>query len=123
MKDLSNLHEPQAVAGISADTRASGFSMASEPLMGSLLRTLAASKPSSRFLEPGSGTGLATAWLLDGMDAASSLTSVDNDESVQSILKKHLGNETRLTIVCSDGDEFIHYDSLVFNITIIPELY
>jgi len=93
MNDLANLREPEVIAAIWADTRASGFKMASEPLTCSLLRTLAASKPSARFLELGSGTGLSTAWLLDGMDARSRLTTVDNDKSLLSILKKHLGGD------------------------------
>jgi predicted O-methyltransferase YrrM len=58
--------------------------MASEPRTGSLLRTLAAAKPKGRFLELGTGTGIATAWLPAGMDAGSMLTTVDTDASVQS---------------------------------------
>jgi predicted O-methyltransferase YrrM len=107
MNDLANLREPEVIAAIWADTRASGFNMASEPRTCSLLRTLAASKPSARFLELGSGTGLSTAWLLDGMDARSRLTTVDNDKSLLSILKKHLGGDPRLTVVCADGDDFL----------------
>lgn len=107
MNDLSNLNEPQILHAIWADTRASGFTMASEPLTCSLLRTLAASKPSARFLELGSGTGLSTAWLLDGMDSESHLTTVDNDEALLSILKRHLGADSRLSVVCADGDEFL----------------
>lgn len=107
MNDLANLYEPEITAAIWADTRASGFNMASEPLTCSLLRTLAVSKPSARFLELGSGTGLSTAWLLDGMDSRSCLTTVDNDEGLLSILKKHLGNDPRLTVICADGDDFL----------------
>jgi|SRR4051794_23136483 predicted O-methyltransferase YrrM len=107
MNDLAHLREPEVIAAIWADTRASGFNMASEPLTCSLLRTLAASKPSARFLELGSGTGLSTAWLLDGMDSRSSLTTVDNDENLLSILKKHLGSDPRLTVECADGDDFL----------------
>src|SRR5688572_4419138 len=107
MNDLSNLREPIALAAIWADTRALGFTMPSEPLAGSFLCTLAATKPAGRFLELGSGTGLATAWLLEGMDADSCLTTVDYDGSLLSVLKKHLGNDSRLTVVCADGDEFI----------------
>ena len=107
MNDHSNLNEPQALPAIWADTRASCFTMAPEPLTGSLLRTLAASKPSARFLELGSGTGLSTAWLLDGMDAGSQLTTVDNDEALLSILKRHLGTDPRLSVVCADGDEYL----------------
>ncbi len=108
MLDISNLNEPTSLDGIWADTRALGFTMASEPLGCSLLRTLAASKPSARFLELGSGTGLSTAWLLDGMDAQSSLTTVDNDEKLLSVLRHRLGSDPRLTVVCADGDEFLH---------------
>jgi predicted O-methyltransferase YrrM len=107
MNDLSNIEEPQSVQAIWADTRAVGFTMASEPLTCSLLRTLAASMPGARFLELGSGTGLSTAWLLDGMDANSRLTTVDNDEGLLSIVRKHLGQDPRLEIVCADGDEFL----------------
>ena len=82
--------------------------MASEPLTCSLLRTLAASKPNGRFLELGSGTGLSTAWLLDGMDSNSHLTTVDNDEALLSVLRKNLGHDPRLKVVCSDGDDFLY---------------
>jgi hypothetical protein len=58
MDDFFKLNEPKVLPAIWFDTRASGFTMASEPLTCSLLRTLAASKPSARFLELGSGTGL-----------------------------------------------------------------
>ncbi len=107
MNDLSNLNEPKSIQAIWADTRAAGFKMASEPLTCSLLRTLATSKPGGRFLELGSGTGLSTAWLLDGMDSKSRLTTVDNDESLLSVLRKNLGEDPRLTVVCADGDEFL----------------
>lgn len=107
MDDFFKLNEPSALSDIWADTRASGFTMASEPLTCSLLRTLAATKSSARFLELGSGTGLSTAWLLDGMDARSHLTTVDNDEALLSILKRHLGADSRLSVVCADGDEFL----------------
>lgn len=107
MNDLHNLNEPQSIPAIWADTRAAGFAMASEPLTCSLIRTLAASKPSARFLELGSGTGLSTAWLLDGMDPVSHLITVDNDEALLSILKRNLGADPRLKVVCSDGDEFL----------------
>ena len=107
MNDLSNLNEPKIVDAIWADTRESGFSMASDPLTCSLLRTLAALKPSGRFLELGSGTGLSTAWILDGMDAKSQLITVDCDENLLSILRKHLGTDPRLSAICADGDEFL----------------
>ena len=107
MDDFTALNEPQQLLAIWADTRAAGFTMASEPLTCSFLRTLSASKPSSRFLELGSGTGLSTAWILDGMDVGSHLTTVDNDAALLSILKRHLGDDSRLSVVCADGDNFL----------------
>jgi predicted O-methyltransferase YrrM len=103
----SNLDEPRSIAAIWTETCAVGFTMASDPRVCSLLRTLAASKPASRFLELGAGTGQATAWLLDGMDAGSRLTTVDNDEVLLSILRRNLGADPRLTVVSSDADEFL----------------
>lgn len=83
--------------------------MPSDPLTCTLLRTLAASKPGGQFLELGSGTGLSTAWLLDGMDARATLTTVDNDASLLDILNRHLGHDARLKVVCADGDEFLRH--------------
>ena len=72
---------PAAWAHIQARTVAMGFDMPSEPNTGAMLQLLAASKPGGRFLELGTGTGLATAWLLSGMDGAARLISVDGAET------------------------------------------
>ena len=81
--------------------------MSSDQLTGRLLRTLAATKPEGRFLELGTGTGLSTAWILDGMDRQSSLTSIDNEEKFLSIARQHLGDDPRLEIILSDGEAWI----------------
>ena len=107
MENLKNIHPPAAVQAIIADSQAIGFNMLSEPLTGSLLRMLAGSKPGGRFLELGSGSGLSTAWLLGGMDAQSSLLTVDNDKALLAILNRYLGHDPRLQAVCADGDEFV----------------
>jgi len=74
---------------------------------GSLLRTLAAAKPAGRFLELGTGTGLATAWLLDGMDRASRLISIETDEAVLTIAREVLGGDERVSFVQADGGEWL----------------
>jgi predicted O-methyltransferase YrrM len=107
MDDNQNLKPPESIKAIWADTCTAGFEMASDPLVCSLLRTLAAAKPAASFLELGSGSGLSTAWLLDGMDSESHLTTVDNDEALLHILKRHLGYDHRLTVACDDGDNFV----------------
>jgi predicted O-methyltransferase YrrM len=107
MNDLTLANEPAAIQAVWDATRLAGFSMAADPLTCSLLRTLAASKPGGRLLELGSGTGLSTAWLLDGMDARAHLTTMDHDDNLLSIVRNQLGHDQRLSIVCADGDEFI----------------
>jgi len=107
MDDTQNLRPPQVVRAIQQETLAAGFSMASEPLTGGLLRALAATKPSGAFLELGTGTGLSTAWILDGMDRRSTLMSVDNDERVQAIARRHLGHDSRVSFHFSDGAVFL----------------
>ena len=103
MNDTTNLQPPRVIQAIQRDTDASGFPMASEPQTGSLLRTLAATKPSGKFLELGTGTGLSTAWILTGMDQDSTLLSVDNDERAQSIARRHLDHDARLTFQLAEG--------------------
>ena len=68
---------------------------------------LAASKPSGRLLELGTGTGIATAWLLDGMDGDSTLTSVDTDPQVQAVAREVLGADRRLRLITEDGAAFL----------------
>lgn len=98
---------PSAYNAIIVATEATGFSMPSEVLTCSLLKTLATSKPAGRFLELGTGTGLATTWILDGMDANSTLISIDNDETLLNIAKENLGVDKRLKLVCTDGADWI----------------
>jgi predicted O-methyltransferase YrrM len=107
MNDRDVAHIPAALDAIRRDTDAIGFTMASEPQTGSLLRTLAASKPASRFLELGTGTGVGTAWLLAGMDNASRLDSVDRDAAVSAVAQRHLGDDPRVTFHVSDGAGFL----------------
>ncbi len=107
MTDEVNQQFPGSYNHIIEATKLSGFTMASDVLTCSLLRTLAASKPSGKFLELGTGTGLSTAWILDGMDEASSLISIDNDPAFVEIAKRFLGNDNRLNLVVSDGGKWI----------------
>ena len=102
---------PPSYEAIDLATKLSGFTMASDVLTCSLLRTLAAAKPSGNFLELGTGTGLSTAWILDGMDENSSLISVDNDQHFLEIARTHLGNDKRLELILSDGGEWIEKNS------------
>ena len=57
MTEEINQHFPKTYKSIDEATKLSGFTMASDVLTCSLLRTLASSKPDASFLELGTGTG------------------------------------------------------------------
>ncbi len=107
MQDLPYIQPPPQLDSIKAKTSELQFAMSSEILVGAMLRMLAASKPGGKFLELGTGTGIATAWILQGMDAKSTLISVDNDGTVQQVAMDSLGSDTRLTLVTCGGLEFL----------------
>jgi len=107
MLDTVNLNPPSVLKDIEEATRAIGFTIGSDLLTGSLLRTLAASKPSGTFLDLGTGTGLSSAWILDGMDAQSNLITVDINENVTAIARRFLGQDPRVTFYTGDGATFI----------------
>ena len=107
MTEKINQPFPKTYHDIEEATRISGFSMASDTLTCSLLRTLAASKPSGKFLELGTGTGLSTSWILEGMNDDSSLISIDNDPVFLKIAEQFLGNDKRLNLILTDGGKWI----------------
>lgn len=112
MTEEINQQFPKSFNPINEATKASGFTMASDVLTCSLLRTLAASKPCSKFLELGTGTGLSTSWILDGMDKDSSLDSIDNEWEFLKIAQNFLGKDKRLNIIHTDGAEWVNNNRL-----------
>jgi predicted O-methyltransferase YrrM len=116
MTDEAIRNYPTNYAAISEATKQSGFTMASDPKTCSLLRTLAGLKPGGRLLELGTGTGLSTAWLLDGMDSGAVLTSIDNDDVFLSIAKRFL-KDKRLNLLSQDAGEWIQsHKNLTFDL-------
>lgn len=98
---------PKKYLEIDQATKESGFTMSSHILTCGLLRTLAGSKPNGKLLELGTGTGLSTSWILDGMNNGSTLVSIDNDDRLLKIAKRYLGDDDRLSLILSDGGEWI----------------
>lgn len=107
MNDAADHQAPDAWRRIGRRTAELGFDMPSQARTGALLKVLAASKPSGRMLELGTGTGLATAWLLAGMDEAARLVSIDNDARCQQVARDELGDDPRVRFVLDDGFAFI----------------
>lgn len=107
MTEEINQPLPKAYIGINEATKRSGFTMASDVLTCSLLRTLAGTKPAGKFLELGTGTGLSTAWILDGMDNDSSLISIDNEPEFLETAREFLGEDKRLNLIYTDGGQWM----------------
>jgi len=106
---------PQQYETIAMATKAMAFNMASDLYTGSLLKTLVASKAAARILELGTGSGLATAWIVDGMDANAKLVTVDNNALLMDIARQNLADE-RIEFVCADGYEWLqHYNGEKFD--------
>ncbi|MGK2863208.1 MAG: O-methyltransferase [Chitinophagaceae bacterium] len=83
------------------------FNMASDLGTGSLLKTLAASKPAGRFLELGTGTGLATAWIAEGLDKKSSLLTIEKNEILIDIARKYI-EDKKVEFVLADAYAWIN---------------
>ncbi len=102
IKDIPAIHEQ-----IILKSEEIGFTMPSDLYIGTLLKTLVSSKPSGRFLELGTGIGLSLAWMIDGMDATSRLTTIDNDPKLIAIAKEYFGGNKMVDIICEDGTKWI----------------
>jgi predicted O-methyltransferase YrrM len=107
MNDQEIKDIPKAFVELSAKCKEVGFDQPSDRYIGSLLKTLAATKPAGNFLELGTGIGLSLSWLAEGMDEKSTLISIDNDPKLINIVTKILNNDSRLDISCVDGFQWL----------------
>ena len=85
-----------------------GFTMPSDLFVGSLLKTLIASKPTANVLELGTGIGLSLSWMIDGLDTNSTITSIDNDSELIAIAKDFFQEDVRVSIVCEDASIWLN---------------
>lgn len=107
MNDLNILDIPIIHGEIEKKSKEINFTMPSDIYIGTLLKTLIASKPKSNILELGTGIGLSLSWMIDGMDNESRLTTIDNDPKLSEIARSFFGNEKRVKIICTDGSQWI----------------
>src|SRR5476651_663539 len=107
LNDELNLAAPARFRPLLLATDEAGFTMACEMSTGSLLRTLAASKAGGAFLEIGTGTGIGSCWILDGMDAASTLITIERNQSVSDIARRHLEADRRIKFVSAGGEVYL----------------
>jgi len=97
--------EPTVIETLRAEAAKHGFEESCASETGALLRLLAAAKPKGRLLNLGTGFGVSSAWLLDGMSADAELWTVDIDETGSAVAKAHL--DQRLRVVVEDGAQFL----------------
>ncbi len=117
MNDTNIQDIPSMYPEIARKSKEIGFSMSSDVFIGTFLKTLISSKPGGRFLELGTGIGLSLSWMIDGMDANSTLVSVDNDPQLIEIGQQYFGKDKRVAIVCEDGSNWIKtYTSKKFDL-------
>lgn len=117
MMNDSVLEIPSIYSTIEKKTREIGFSMSSDKYVGSLLKTLVASKPNGHFLEIGTGTGLALAWILDGVDPSSKIISIDNDLNLIKVASGAFNEDPRVHFICADGEQWIkEYNGVGFDL-------
>jgi len=102
IQDIPKLHQQ-----IQKKSEAIGFTMPSDLYIGTLLKTLIASKPNANILELGTGIGLSLSWMIDGMDKNSTLTTIDNDGELIAIAQQYFGQDKRINIICEDGAKWI----------------
>ena len=107
MNDSNILDFPEVYSKIKAKCKETGFDMPSDVYIGTFLKTLITSKPKSNILELGTGIGLSLAWMIDGLDNDSRLTTVDNNPKLIEIAKGFFGKDKRVKIVCEDGTNWI----------------
>jgi predicted O-methyltransferase YrrM len=107
MNDTENIKLPLRLPQIMSETARLNFTMASDLLTGCLLRTFAATKTAGKLLELGTGTGVATAWILDGMDTEARLVSIEIDEANLEVAKQFLGDDLRVTFIHADGGKWL----------------
>lgn len=118
MDDFPRLSQlPSTLPQLQEAARAAGFTMSCDPRTGSLLATLAATRPGGRVLELGTGVGEGTAWLLGGMDETATLVTVELDDSVQAVARDRFCADGRVTFVTEDGGHWLErYDGAPFDL-------
>jgi|SRR5690554_616735 len=107
MFDTDNLVLPSVLQGITTTTESLELTMADEMRLGSLLRTLVASRADAPVLQLGAGSGVLTAWLLDGMHPGGKLDAIEPDAGLAEVAGRFLGRDGRLAIHSTAPVDFL----------------
>ena len=111
---------PQLVTVAEKRAMEEDFHMSSARDTGQLLRTLAASKPGGLLLEIGTGVGVGAGWLLDGMDRAARLITLEVHPEAAQIGKEMLAADSRAEVVHADAIAWLReYDGPLFDLIFV----
>ena len=83
------------------------FPMSCDDETGAFLRVLAAAKPLGTVLELGTGVGVSTSWLLDGLASGTRLVTVERDAALSATAKSYLGGDLRIAFHVQDASRFL----------------
>ena len=116
MEDTVLTNVPARYKSIVEATIKLSFNMNSDLYTGSLLKTLVSSRKAGRILELGTGGGLATSWILEGMDQDTRLLTVENNAALVEIARQQL-NDPRIEFILADGYDWLkNYNAEKFDL-------
>ena len=98
---------PPKLTVLKQEAERQGFSLSCDDETGAFLRALAASRPLGTILELGTGLGVSTAWLLDGLANGTRLVTVEKDPELSEIAKSILGGDLRIAFHVQDASAFL----------------
>lgn len=108
MIDDQVIRRPPVLNSIAQRAAQIGFDASSEPRTGALLQVLAASKPGGKLLELGTGVGVATSWLLAGMDSKATLDTLESDATASAIAASSLGHDPRVRFHVGGAEAWLY---------------
>ena len=102
-----SVKEPPKLQLLKQAAKDQGFPLSCDDATGALLRALAASRPLGTILELGTGIGISTAWLLDGLASGTRLVTVEQDARLSETAKSYLGGDLRIAFHIQDASGFL----------------
>jgi predicted O-methyltransferase YrrM len=111
---------PESVQALQERSASIGFHMACADRVGMLLKMLAASKPDGSLLELGTGTGVGTAWLVEGMNIGAHLVTVEIDQRLSNVAKDVISNDPRVRFEHGEAAAWLAgYDGPPFDLAFV----
>lgn len=116
MQHFQPLDIPFSYSELSKESDEIGFTMPSDLKIGTLLKSLVASRPSGQFLELGTGIGLSLSWMVEGMDTGSNIISLDNDNALVELVNSYFEEDPRVQIQCVDAGGWLENNTIKFDL-------